>query len=211
MKRSLARKSIVLGAGGMLVAGLMSTAYGATAANAASIANVASVTQAQAHGPSWHTILSVPNGTKSNLVDTVIATGKTSSYLTDIIALAPNNVYATGEDANPLAGPAVLLHFNGRTWSRVAASSGFISIPGRPLASDGKGGLWIAAQNPGVASEEGSDARLIHYSAGKLTAVALPGGAASGTVSRIPGTAAALAGGVQYGTGHGTSVVFQYS
>jgi hypothetical protein len=118
MKRSLARKSIVFCVGGMPAAGLMSTAYGATAANAASIANAASVTQAQApaqahapaHGPSWHTILSVPNGTKSNLVDTVIASGKTS-----------------------------------------------------------------------------------------------------GAVSRIPGTAAALAGGVQYGTGHGTSVVFQYS
>jgi hypothetical protein len=93
----------------------------------------------------------------------------------------------------------------------VAESTGFISIPGKQLASDGKGGLWIPAQNPGVASAEGSSARLIHYSGGKLTAVALPGNAASGSVSRIPGTAEALAAGVEYGTGYGTSVVFQYS
>jgi hypothetical protein len=372
MKRSLTRKSIVLGAGGLLAASLLSTAYAATA-SAATVTNVANVTAAQSHGPSWRTVLGVPNGTKADLFETVVATGQTSgwvfqadgaayartgasswrkvafpgkngavnvaaasspsnvwaaflagagkgtqlyhwngrnwtlaksfphgasltgisvlgpndvwvfggggstgstgayhfngrkwtqlsatpqggsalsdsdvwafsgtqvahyngrnwattnvarllppvprgavasSYLTDIIALAPDDVYATGENANPLAGPAVLLHYNGRTWSRVGESTGFVSIPGEQLASDGKGGLWIPAQNPGAASEEGSNARLIHYSGGRLTAVALPGGAASGSVSRIPGTAEALAAGVGYGTGHGTSVVFQYS
>jgi hypothetical protein len=147
----------------------------------------------------------------AKLLPAVPRGSKASSYLTNVIALAPNNVYATGEDANPLTGPAVLLHYNGRSWSRVAASAGFISAPGNQLASDGKGGLWIAAQHPGVASNEGSNARLIHYSAAKLTIAALPTGGFAGSVSRIPGTAEALAAGVKYGTGNGDSVVFQYS
>jgi hypothetical protein len=133
------------------------------------------------------------------------------SHLTSIATLAPDNVYATAEDGNSLEGSAALLHFNGRSWSRVAESTSFTNIPGQQMASDGRGGVWIAAQNPGPVSEEGSSARLVHYSWGKLTVVPLPGGAASGTVSRIPGTAAALAGGVRYGTGYGNSVVFQYS
>jgi hypothetical protein len=133
------------------------------------------------------------------------------SYLTSIAALAPDNVYATSQDGNSLRGPAALLHFNGRSWTRVAESASFTNIPWAQLASDGRGGVWIAAQNPGPVSEEGSSARLVHYSRGKVTVVPLPGGAASGTVSRIPGTAEALAGGVRYGTGYGTSVVFQYS
>jgi hypothetical protein len=70
MKRNLARKSVVLGAGGMLAAGLLSTA--ATAASAATSA------AAQARGPAWRTVLSVANGTKTGLFDTVVATGTTS-------------------------------------------------------------------------------------------------------------------------------------
>jgi hypothetical protein len=67
MKRNLARKSVVLGAGGMLAAGLLSTA-----------ASAATSAAAQARGPAWRTVLSVANGTKTGLFDTVVATGKTS-------------------------------------------------------------------------------------------------------------------------------------
>ena len=61
MKRNLARKSVVLGAGGMLAAGLLSTA--ATGASAATSADT------QARGPAWHTVLSVSNGTKTGLFE----------------------------------------------------------------------------------------------------------------------------------------------
>jgi hypothetical protein len=125
-----------------------------------------------------------------------------SSSVTDIIALAPDNVYATGEDANPQAGPGVVLHYNGRAWSRVAESSSFDSVPGKQLTSDGAGGLWIPAQI-------GTTARLFHYSAGRVTAVTLPGGATSLSVSRIPGTTEELSGGARYGTRYGDSVVLQ--
>jgi len=135
------------------------------------------------------------------------ATRNVPASLTGIIALAPNNVYATGEGVTtPRGGPGVVLHFNGHTWSRVAESGGFESVLGKSLASDGKGGLWIAGQSfPSIFPQ------LFHYSAGKVTAASVPVGAEINSVSRIPGTAAALAGGGQLGTSNGTSVVLQYS
>ena len=135
------------------------------------------------------------------------ATRGTASTLTGIIALAPNNVYATGEGfTTPRGGPGVVLHFNGRTWSRVAESGAFESVLGKPLASDGKGGLWMAGEGyPSILPE------VFHYSAGKVTGVSVPGGAELTSVSRIPGTAAALSGGEQIASGHGTTVVYQYS
>lgn len=82
----------------------------------------------------------------------------------------------------------------------------FASNSGEQLASDGRGGLWIAAENFPARMPQ-----LFRYSAGRLTAVALPGGATSVSVSRIPGTDEALSGGFQAGSGHGFSVVLQYS
>jgi hypothetical protein len=131
------------------------------------------------------------------------------SYLTNILALGASNVYATAEggagQTNPRGGPGVLLHFNGRAWTRVVEDGSFANTPGETLASDGKGGLWIAAEDF-PARMPGS---LFHYSAGRLTQVNL--GAASISVSQIPGTAEALSGGFQAGAGTGSSVVWQFS
>ena len=363
MKRSLARKSAVLGAGGMLAASLLTTA---TAASAASITSVANVTAAQSRGPSWHTILSVSNGARTGLFDTVVATGKTSGWafrsdgtaytrtgaatwrkvafpgqggavnvagasspsnvwaaygtasgtqlyhwsgrtwtlaksfphggsltalsvlgpddvwafggtgstgtdgafhfngrtwtevsktpqggnalsdrdvwayngtqveffngarwtaanlakllpsgatLAGVIALAPNNVYATAGTNNPGRGAVELtvLHFNGRTWSKAAAAADVYTDPGRALASDGKGGLWLVGETPGASQENPeSSLRLLRYSAGRLTTVTVPSTAVT-SVSSIPGTAEELGAGEMYGTGNGTSVVLQHS
>jgi hypothetical protein len=132
--------------------------------------------------------------------------GHGPSSLADVIALAPNNVYATGNgDQTPRGGPGVVLHYNGRSWTRVA-EGGFIT--GGQLASDGAGGLWIEGQNFPARLPE-----LFHYSAGQVTGVA-PGNSAqsvSASVSQIPGTSEALAAGYQLGTGDGNSVVLQYS
>jgi hypothetical protein len=135
------------------------------------------------------------------------ATRHVPAYLTGIIALAPNDVYATGEGVTtPRGGPGVVLHFNGRTWSRVAESGAFETATGKSLASDGKGGLWIAGESfPSIFPA------LFHYSAGKVTTASVPVGAEINSVSRVPGTAAALAGGGQLGTANGASVVLQYS
>jgi hypothetical protein len=136
----------------------------------------------------------------------------TSPVLTGIIALAPDNVYAVGEGPiGPHSANGVILHFNGRNWSR-AAMGPFLSTTGQQLASDGKGGLWLSAGNV-----EGPSL-LFHYSAGKVTTVTLPGSqgfpTASDSVSRIPGTAEALSGGSTYNPSNpaaNRSVVFQYS
>jgi hypothetical protein len=134
--------------------------------------------------------------------------GHPASNVSAIIALAPNNVYATGEgDQTPHGGPGVVLHYNGRTWT-LAESGGFVE--GGALASDGAGGLWIDGRNFPTYLPE-----LFHYSAGQVTAV-VPGNgyfaqSVSASVSQIPGTSEALAAGYQTGTGDGNSVVLQYS
>ena len=69
MNRSLTRKSIVVGAGGMLAAGLLAAAATATAANAATVKDAAPA----ARGPAWHAILSAANGRSPNQIDTVLA------------------------------------------------------------------------------------------------------------------------------------------
>jgi hypothetical protein len=127
--------------------------------------------------------------------------------LTGILALASNNVYAAGDGSDPFGGPLTLLHFNGRSWSRVAAASGIRSNPGQQLVSDGQGGLWIPAVPAGPAPMGGISNELLRYSGGKLSVVA---GKVLTSASRIPGTASALFGGVQYGA-HNSSVVLQYS
>jgi hypothetical protein len=133
------------------------------------------------------------------------ATMHTPSYLTGVIALAPNNVYATGDGVDtPRGGPGVLLHYNGHSWSRVAESGTFETAAGKALTSDGHVGVWIAAY-----SLPGYYPGLWHYSAGKLTSQALPGGATTVSVSRIPGTAEELSAGFQGDSGN--SVVQQFS
>jgi hypothetical protein len=94
MKRNLARKSVVLGGGGMPAAGLLSTA--ATAASAATSE------AAQARGPAWRTVLSVANGTKTGLFNTVVATGQTNGWAFG----------GTGTDG--------VFRFNGRTRTEVS-------------------------------------------------------------------------------------------
>jgi hypothetical protein len=119
--------------------------------------------------------------------------------LTGVLALAPNNVFATGVGwGGHFGGPAVVLHFNGQGWSRAAAGPGVISS-GVTLASDGKGGLWMTSD-----THENYQV-LLHYSAGQLVNANEP----FRSVASIPGTAEALGGNA---TGAATTpVVYQYS
>ncbi|HTR95555.1 MAG TPA: hypothetical protein VMI73_27805 [Trebonia sp.] len=133
--------------------------------------------------------------------------------VTGIRALSATDVYATGDGTDaPHGGPMVLLHFNGRAWSRIVLAKNNTSPVRQGIFPDGKGGLWIpagdGAQNPA----------LLHYSDGKLTTVTLPEQASwvptiADSLSRIPGTSEMLAGGVQYTDGNErtNSVVLQYS
>jgi hypothetical protein len=72
--------------------------------------------------------------------------------------------------------------YNGHTWAKVA---GYPAAVGQPV-SDGPGGLWVPETGPAAYG-------LLHYSHGKLTAVAGPEydktHAVVDSISRIPGTA----------------------
>jgi hypothetical protein len=125
--------------------------------------------------------------------------GRSAPSLTGVLALAPNNVFATGVGwAGVGGGAAVVLHFNGHGWTRAAAGPTVINSA-VTLASDGRGGLWMTSdthQNFEV---------LLHYSAGRLVNANEP----FMSVASIPGTAEALGGNA---TGVATTpVVYQYS
>lgn len=108
--------------------------------------------------------------------------------LSGVLALSAHDIYATG-DAGRFTGPAVILHYNGRKWAKVAS---YPTAVGQPV-SDGQGGLWVPKTGPGASG-------LLRYSHGKLTAVAGPeydhSHAIVDSISRIPGTAEELAGGL---------------
>jgi hypothetical protein len=117
--------------------------------------------------------------------------------ITGILAVSADDVYAIGNgERQDQGGPTVILHYNGHRWAKVAQGSyGYGTTPSQQVSYDGHGGLWL----PNPAYGGGPDTSyLLHYSAGKLTPVALPGGAAGITVesvSQVPGTSQQLAGG----------------
>jgi hypothetical protein len=139
--------------------------------------------------------------------------GLNNPSVAGIVALSASNVYALGSgDTQDEGGPLVVLHFNGRTWTKVASGQ-FGAGPGPQVSSDGASGLWLPMDGP-----VGGTSFLVHYAAGKLTKAALPVSAPQitiGAVGRIPGTAAQLAGGFTHAAGdRGTAVVavlLQYS
>jgi hypothetical protein len=122
---------------------------------------------------------------------------------------SPDSVYALGS-ATIAGGPdeLILLHWNGSAWSRVAQDPGVFSTGGE-IASDGRGGLWVA----NVVTAHGRE--LLHYavgkqgSGGKLTTASMPGtGIQVGSVAQVPGTGDALAGG--YTTRQQADFLLQY-
>jgi hypothetical protein len=93
------------------------------------------------------------------------------SSVTGIFAQSPGSVYAIGSgNLQDEGGPLVILHWNGRQWSKVAGGSyGAGTI--QQISSDGHGGFWLPM--PGFM---GQKTYLLYYSAGHLTAAPLPSG-----------------------------------
>ena len=90
----------------------------------------------------------------------------------------------------------VLLHWNGRAWSKVPVPKG-VNIYG--LASDGHGGFWVASytvNKPGVLL---AGLVMYHYSGGHWTRVPAPArpgfvtNLTGGNMQLIPGTWSVLA------------------
>jgi hypothetical protein len=128
--------------------------------------------------------------------------------VTGIYVQSADSVYATGNgNQQDEGGPLVLLHYNGRAWSKVAEGNyGLGTQPLQQLAPDGHGGLWIPM--PGV---DGQQSYLLHYADGKLAPVTLPVSSSRiniDTVALIPGTTIMLAGGYTHAAGNdGSDVV----
>jgi hypothetical protein len=108
-----------------------------------------------------------------------------------ILALSDSNVYAIANGTYQVTGgPVVVLHFNGRNWSKLAAGQSGFGPFWQQSSSDGSGGLWL----PMAAGFNGTF--LVHYAGGKLTKAAVnPATLTIDSVSRIPGTTQMLAGG----------------
>ena len=126
--------------------------------------------------------------------------GHVAPAVTGVLALSPNNVFAAGTGwggaGGAGGGPAVVLHFNGHSWSRAAVGPSVLA-PGS-LASDGRGGLWMTSD-----THENFQV-LLHYSAGQLVNANEP----FKSVASIPGTAEALGANA---SPVATTQVYQYS
>jgi hypothetical protein len=87
----------------------------------------------------------------------------------------------------------ILLHWNGKAWSKVPAPS-LVNMNGLAgLVSDGHGGCWAATY---AVNKGGVVAGLVmyHYSSGHWTHVSLPAGSRmNGSMELIPGTRSVLA------------------
>jgi hypothetical protein len=142
-------------------------------------------------------------------------TAANGPQVTGIIALSNTNVYAFGNGfANSGAcGPTVILHFDGRTWRRVAQGTFGCGPLVQTAVPDGLGGLWLPM--PDISSQP---SYLVHYLNGKLTQASLPGSFLQyeiESVAHFPGTTRSLAGGVRHKQGNPNAslgaVILQYS
>jgi len=105
------------------------------------------------------------------------------------------------------------LHFDGRGWGRAATGSFGCGPLNQLISPDGRGGLWLPM--PDIAA---LPSYLVHYSGGRLTRAALPGGFLTYTINdaaTFPGRAMALAVGFRHPSGSPSqslaSVILQFS
>jgi type IV secretory pathway VirB2 component (pilin) len=129
--------------------------------------------------------------------------------LTGIFAESAHSVYAIGNGGlEDEGGPLVILHWNGKQWSKVAEGNfGFGTQPLQQASPDGHGGLLLPM--PGV---DGQKSYLLHYipghPLGEATLPDGPSGISIEAVALIPGSNGLLAGGDTHAADKpGTNVV----
>jgi hypothetical protein len=113
----------------------------------------------------------------------------------------PGDVWAditTPDDGSASSPGTILLHWNGRDWSRVPFPSGDSALS--PVASDGNGGIWLAATS---SADDNTAAWFDHYFGGRWTRVKVPTGHGEQPevfyLTSIPGTSSLwAAGGVNF-------------
>ena len=120
-----------------------------------------------------------------------------------ILALSPKNVWATfSPNATTGVATLVLLHWNGTRWSKVSGKLPNASLTGA-IASDGHGGVWLAAVNAAATRPY-----ILHFSHGRWSKFTVP--TAKGKLigiaqlRLIPGTHSVLGTAIIVGSGEST-------
>jgi hypothetical protein len=107
----------------------------------------------------------------------------------EMLAESASNVWATVNSEN-LAGPIALLHWNGKSWQKAGGHPPAGDLLG-PIASDGRGGLWLYAAKP-ASKFPFIRPFFVHYHRGVWTTVAAPtsrlGFLQISAIAHIPGT-----------------------
>jgi hypothetical protein len=95
-------------------------------------------------------------------------------YSKSIYAQSPKSVWATLYSAGKTSyGPLVLLHWNGKRWSKISGKLPKAVLQG-PITSDGHGGLWMYAS-----ATNGLSGFFLHYVGGRWSTVKMPTARAS--------------------------------
>jgi hypothetical protein len=133
-----------------------------------------------------------------------------------IAAASPATVWATVFLYSPTVEgrvTTVLLHWNGRAWSKLPLPKGVVAYG---LASDGHGGFWVASytvNKPGVIP---AGLMMYHYSYGRWTRVAAPVKSGfvinleGGNMQLIPGTRSVLANADLFGSSVIEGAILKY-
>jgi hypothetical protein len=130
-----------------------------------------------------------------------------------IVALGAANVWVNEVPQGSLGGEpgpqdTVLLHWNGKTWSRAAKDTG-LDLDG--MTGDGTGGLWLSGAD--ATTQAGY---LVHYAGGTFTPQAVPTESGydgvAGALARVPGGTSVWGIGSLEPTGNGIDegVIFRY-
>ncbi len=151
------------------------------------------------------------NGSKWQVIKFPAKLGPAAADLgpQQILALSATDVWATFSPDSTTAGATlVLLHWNGKKWSKITGKLPDASLTGA-IASDGTGGVWLAAVNA-----TDTVPLILHFSHGKWSTFAAPkaNGKPIGIeqLTLIPGTRSVLGTAIIAGSGmstDGTAVV----
>jgi hypothetical protein len=146
------------------------------------------------------------NGSKWQIISFPAKLGPTAADLgpQQILAVSPKDVWATfSPNRTTGVGTLVLLHWNGKKWSKITGKLPDASLTGA-IASDGTGGVWLAAVNAADTVP-----LILHYSHGKWSTFTVP--KAKGKLigieqlALVPGTRSVLGTAIIAGSGESTS------
>ncbi len=157
------------------------------------------VTGTVAAQPTRVAVLHWSRGAWRNVALPKISVPKGKQMLPGLIAAAtPASVWATvrvGPPAGPGSVTTILLHWNGKAWSKVSVPKG-VNVDG--LASDGHGGFWVASPTFGKSPGLVTGLVMYHYSGGRWTHVQGPArrgwvtSLGGGNMQSVPGTRSVL-------------------